>query len=301
MKKVDYSPLKKSSGFGGVFKFGQTIFAVQKIIIGLTLIVPLVIIVHWFSLFSAADFNSMVPLFIVVAVLIMLIASPSNPFRQVLVFYRISRLAQANGWLVGMHLRDFSGLIFQYDNQIFLKPIISVPANNLFDGQNPFDFGNHSFKQGDSVAKYGFVCVKLSRHLPHILLDGRSNNLLSRFSNLPASYRRDQLVELAGGFDKHFKTYVPKDYERDALEILTIDLMSDLVEYGANYDFEIIDDELYIYSSPGFDLSNPEQYERIFRLVQVVAEKLDKRAGRYDDHRIAGQLGDIASVGRRLK
>jgi len=212
------------------------------------------------------------------------------------------KFIRANGWLVwgGPAETKFAGQIFQQSQDGLFKPVVKIPENNLFSGQGQIELGNYAFSQANIAYNYGFVRIKLQRPLPHILIDGLQNNLFSFLSNLPIEQRRDQLFKTSIGFDKHFNTYVPKDYERDALEILTPDLMSDLIEYGAGYDFEIIDDEFYIFSSSEFDLLKQEQYEKIFKLVLVVVEKVDAKSGRYRDHRVTDGYGRVAPAGRRL-
>jgi hypothetical protein len=314
VRKVDYSLLTKPkvnvrhkqtqvqvelNDSGGNTK---AIYIMAAVFAGLVMITAVQIIVRLLRE-GSIDLISFFEVIMMLYVIAFIVAIPKL-IKRFGLYLRLPSFTEANGWLYRRkaYPDGYNGQIFRYGERRSLSNVIEVPADNLFEGQNHFDFGNYSFKRGDSVYEYGFVRIKLSRHLPHVFLDSKSKNLLPRLSNLPAEYRRSQLVELSIGFDKYFNTYVPEGYERDALEILTIDLLGDLVNYAANYDFEIIDDELYIFSSPKFDLTNPEQYEKIFQIVQIIAEKLDHKASRYVDHRMVGEeSGGIASAGRRLK
>lgn len=197
----------------------------------------------------------------------------------------------------------FSGYIFQQGEEGgSVRDLVGIPKGNLSDGQEAFIFGNYyTSSEATKTLRYGFIRIELPKYLPHILIDSRKNNSFIRRTNLPDRPERDQLMKISIGFDDYFDTYVPRGYERDALEILTTDLMGDLVEYGSMFDFEIVDNALFIYSSPEFDILNPKQHEIIFNLVRQFAKELIHKAGRYKDYRDVSNKDKIALAGRRLK
>ncbi len=49
-------------------------------------------------------------------------------------------------------------------------------------------------------------------------------------------------LELEGDFGKHFELHVPAGYERDALYVLTPDVMQVLIDEAADRRVEIVDD-----------------------------------------------------------
>src|SRR5690606_7535742 len=106
-------------------------------------------------------------------------------------------------------------------------------------------FGNLRYVTGSgksrSVHQWGFLAVGLDRRLPHMVLDSRANNRMLGLSNLPAGFRRDQILSLEGDFDRYFTLYCPKEYERDALYVFTPDLMALLIDEAAPYDVEVVD------------------------------------------------------------
>lgn len=79
--------------------------------------------------------------------------------------------------------------------------------------------------------QWGFVAIRLDRMLPHMILDAKSNNSLG--TNLPVSFSRGQVLSLEGDFDRHVTLYCPREYERDALDVFTPDLMARLVDEAA--------------------------------------------------------------------
>src|SRR5690606_15087483 len=106
------------------------------------------------------------------------------------------------------------------------------------------DIGSYRYTTGSGKNKsthtWGYAAIKLPRKLPNMLLDARNNNSLFG-TNLPVSYRRDQVLSLEGDFDKYFTLYCPRQYERDALYVFTPDLMALLIDESAAFDVEIVD------------------------------------------------------------
>lgn len=131
----------------------------------------------------------------------------------------------------------------------------------------------------------GYVAVQLDRKLPNMVLDATSNNGLFGLSNLPMTIARGQKLSLEGDFDKHFTLYCPKTFEADALYIFTPDLMASLIDQGAAYDVEIVDDWLFFYNQRPHDFSDSVEMRNIFTLVDIVGGKTRGRTARYRDDR----------------
>jgi hypothetical protein len=123
-----------------------------------------------------------------------------------------------------------------------------------------------------------------------------------RSSNLPVSFDRSQVLHLEGDFDQHFTLYAPKEYERDALYVFTPDLMALLIDETGDFDVEIVDDWMFIYSARPFNLLSPVTYERMRRIVATVGAKTLRQTARYADERVGDRLvNQVAPQGRRLK
>lgn len=219
----------------------------------------------------------------------------------------ISGLALDNGWRFysGQYQGGYLGKFFGGGSEKRIVSSLAIPAGDLLPEQNQFDFGNCVVGSGRSSYGVGFVRVKLGRHLPRILIDNRKNNLTS-IQILNEGYSGGQEVKLTSEFDKIFKVYTPVGYDRDLFEIFTPDLMQLFIDKHSDCDFEIIDDELYIYRYQSFDLLNQATYEMIFDLVLQLAEKIDQRSVGYRDYRSSVWSQDspneqaIAVQGRRL-
>lgn len=152
------------------------------------------------------------------------------------------------------------------------------------------------------TVSWGVMRAKLSRHLPNVVLDSRANNVFGRMTNLPAGYSSGQKFELEGNFNQYFSVLAPDGYERDALYFLTPELMERLIQYGAAYDFEIIDDNLYIYKNGALKF-NPQTLPDIFRTITYFGWQFEDNVKRYNDDRVAqAKVTNVVSAdGTRLK
>lgn len=208
-------------------------------------------------------------------------------------------LVPSKGDLSGM-----SGVMFNIGRDRTLYNQI----NGIYDNK-VFEIASYRFITGSGKSQRtvdgAYIMIKLDRNLPHMVLDARSNNLnvykLS-ISNLPAIFNEDQKLSLEGDFDSHFTLYAPSDYKRDALYVFTPDLMALFIDETCDYDAEIIDDVLYIYSDNPFNLTNKIQLKRIFKIIDTVGTKAVSQTDQYSDER-TGDLTDkiVAEGGRRLK
>lgn len=214
---------------------------------------------------------------------------------------RLKRFAEANGFAFAANkpIAGYPGLIFGIGH----SPQYLTIVHGGYEGLS-FEFGNFFCTEGSGKnskrREFGVIEVKLTRRLPHILLDSRANNSLG-FSNLP-SFRSSQHLTLEGDFNDYFNLYVPDGYERDALYLITPELMALLIDLGANFDIEIVDDRLYIYSSREFSLEKKQTIEQIFKLVGVLGAEVLENSSRYADTNVGDRQANIvAEPGKRLK
>lgn len=152
---------------------------------------------------------------------------------------------------------------------------------------------------------WGYLALTLERRLPHLVLDARSNDSSFfgiRSSNLPASFAAGQRLSLEGDFDRHFTLYCPCGYERDALYILTPDLMGQLIDETGDFDVEIVDDTMFVYSATAFELEDPAVWHRLARIVDTVGAKTARQTRRYTDDSVGDRSANVvAAPGRRLR
>lgn len=177
---------------------------------------------------------------------------------------------------------------------------------------NEFELANHRYVVGSGkdskVIERGYLMIRLDRKLPNMVLDSKKNNTNIfgvSISNLPVILNKKQILSLEGDFDSHFTLYAPNDYERDALYIFTPDLMALFIDKSGDFDAEIIDDKLYIYSEKAFDLLNLETIKRLFHIIGTVMTKAVHRSKNYSDSKVVDNysqsVNQISSSGQRLK
>lgn len=222
-------------------------------------------------------------------------------FKNAIRALRLQRFSEANGFTFSLNRAStaYPGIVFG----IGRSPQYTTVVNGAYHGQK-FEFGNFYCTVGSGKNSrrraFGVVEVTLARKLPHILLDSKANNHFG-FSNLPV-FNNNQRLQLEGDFNKYFDLYVPGGYQRDALYVITPELMALLIDLGAHYDIEIVDDRLYIYSDREFTLENQPTIEAIFHLISVLGGEVQENTTRYADVNVGNRQANIvAEPGRRLK
>ncbi|KAM9865326.1 hypothetical protein ACIFOC_01857 [Leucobacter aridicollis] len=174
----------------------------------------------------------------------------------------------------------------------------------LWSGRNGLEpklqLGKASF-QGDKSDPKGprngfrYLSLRLPRALPHLVIDARGNGSLR--SLLPGSQR----VSLEGDFDRYFTVYVPEGYERDALELLTPDVMACLIDHGRRWDIEVIDDTLQLASTRLRAASDRRETTALLYFAELIGEELGHQAKTYSDPRASRPRMQVAPQGRRLR
>ncbi|MFT2706618.1 hypothetical protein [Clavibacter zhangzhiyongii] len=149
------------------------------------------------------------------------------------------------------------------------------------------EFGNVVRRRARRTG-WTYVALTLPVPLPHLLLDATAGARGGR--DLPASVARGQRLSLEGDFDRHFRLYAPGEYERDALYLLTPDVMAALVDDAAGFNVEVVDRRIVFFRRDPVDHSAPEPWEAAGRILAGVGPRLVRRAVRYRDDRVL--LGD---------
>ncbi|HEY1063941.1 MAG TPA: hypothetical protein VGE30_01450, partial [Candidatus Saccharimonadales bacterium] len=214
----------------------------------------------------------------------------------------LSRFALANNISYDTNVfPGLAGLMFQEGGDRLIRSRLIIPTD-----AHPVEIGNYQYTTGSGKSEtthdLGYMRLKLPRRVPHMVLDAKANNFMSRFSNLPAAFDKRQVLELEGDFNNYFTLYAPEQYERDALYVFTPDVMQALVDLAGNYDVELVDDDLFVYSSQPFVLARPETLQALLTLASRLSPEFTSQTDRYADERIANfNANIIAEPGRRLK
>jgi len=130
-----------------------------------------------------------------------------------------------------------------------------------------------------TTGNVGYLHVALSAPSTHYLLDAKANNRFGEGS-VAWSLQTSQKLLLEGDFTEYFTLYCPPGRERDALQIFTPDVMALLIDHGAAWDVEIIDDNLFVYSSRTLSPTRPRDIQRLLQFADLVVPKLGGRIER---------------------
>lgn len=207
---------------------------------------------------------------------------------------------------------------FTHDNKFTFEPVINYFQDNglVFDGSvdgtlfnryagiyrgREFWIGNYSYRpsEGEKPRYAGIISVNLPKNLPNVFIDSKKNNFLG-INSLDKFYSKKQVLQLEGDFNNYFTIYVPQDYQKDALYFLTPELMALLVDYGQDYDIEVINNTLKFYRMNGFITYNEQVLTEIFKLIEVLGGEFEDNTMLYQDEKsVAENIVDLH--GQKLK
>lgn len=302
-RNLDYSALNepvtktdidafKRSGLHDGFQILNAVVIVVLIVL-IILVAPYVLPTFQSGGFSPESLTPIVTIGVLFVIVWQLLKSPIKRHARLYKFALRNNLTL----MIGTSDPSYIGMIFDEGHSRQIEEAI-----RFGDGT---EIGNYTYVTGSGKSQrthdWAYVKVKLVRRLPHMVLDARRNNFW-KFSNLSDSFDRSQTLELEGDFSKYFTLYAPRQYERDALYVFTPDVMAAMIDYGQEYDMEIVDDELYIYGNQPFSLDKPEFYDRILKIINTIGSELISQTDYYADERIGNRTANIiAPEGQRLK
>lgn len=212
---------------------------------------------------------------------------------------RLARFASENGlrWMPAGNAPHYPGTIFSTGSTRTVRDRVYAASGEFFD-VGVLQTVTGSGKDRRTV-EWSYLALRLTRELPHLVLDSTGDNVLGQ-SSLPETMHRAQRLSLEGDFDRHFTLYCPEGYERDALYVFTPDLMALLIDEVGAYDVEIVDDRMTLFTRRPIDLLDPETWRRYERIMELVLPKARRQTRRYRDAR--AEDGEIIAVeGRRLR
>lgn len=304
--RLDYTPLTAPMTAGEIEDYGRRVASKGMSdktlrVISISLIVLFGLAIGIPYLISGADFHPgpwiIVAIFVGVTIGAMYYGAKKR--RETLA--RLVKFAATNG--LGVHADvsnpGYAGMIYSIGHTRSIKEAL-VFSDGL-------ELGNYQYVTGSGKSRaehnFGYMRFRLSRALPHMVLDAKENNVFGFLSNLPASFNRSQTLSLEGEFDKHFTLYAPKQYERDALYVFTPDVMAALIDYGRKYDIEIIDREIFLYYPAPFKLTSPEEIQRLLSIATLLTKEVHEQAVNYRDERTSQSTRGVAVAvqGSRLK
>ncbi len=213
---------------------------------------------------------------------------------------RILTFARANGLEFSPEstARDFHGVIWDEGTTYRLQHLWPAEVKGVRpDGPDYGTVGRADRNGAVHSTGTSYLAIRLDRKLPHIVLQ-RRRGVTFYAGEVPE-------LELEGDFGEHFELHVPKGYERDALYVLTPDVMQALIDEAADQRVEIVDDWLFVFGER-FDVTDPDVHTRMHRVTAAIAAQVQPQADGYRDERVRRNprrplaVDRVAPGGRRL-
>lgn len=170
---------------------------------------------------------------------------------------------------------------------------MQIPTNDSIalanQDANSIEIGNFIARDRNGMpsayGSFGFIRFVLPREFPHIVLDAKSSDVVTRSTAAPLSYYVPEVIKLEGDFSNTFHVYAPSNYGSDLRYILPPDFMACLVDNASSFDIEITGNELYLYNVNFFTMANPVSLEEVFTYAHHFQQSLQKYLVPYTDWR----------------
>lgn len=142
----------------------------------------------------------------------------------------------------------------------------------------PFQFLHYTYTVGSGKHSRTYhrsiLVMEFKSNLPHVVVDSK------KITSISFPYAKGQLLELeSNDFAKYFRLYVPKEYEVEALSILTPDVMAQLIDKSSLYDVEFINNHVYIYA--GGLVDTRAKLQALFELAGTIVDELGGKLDRF--------------------
>lgn len=221
-------------------------------------------------------------------------------------YIRLERFATENNmvYIPKINHPGHTGVLFLKEMKLSKRTTVSPLVtnvnndivNDVFQSTQgiQFEIGSYAaFESGGHLtlmtatqngSPYTYICIQLTKQLPHILLDNKANDagFIKKYSNTALTFNKDQVLSLEGDFDRYFTLYAPKGFEQDALYIFTPDFMQLLVDRIKDADVELIGDRLYVYKR-GYMPLNETGITPILELIDLIGTKAIAQTKNYSD------------------
>lgn len=166
---------------------------------------------------------------------------------------------------------------------------------------------------------WSYVRIKLALDLPHLIFaphhsetDFSAGGAFSDSSGINVRQSKNQKVKLEGDFNNYFTLYAPDGYEVDVRYLITPDVMAVLVDYGSEYNIEVVDDSIVFFTAKPINFQYELELKKAITNVDKVAREFIEQSRLYKDYRTTSGLQEkpenaqkkpstISQEGRRLK
>lgn len=185
------------------------------------------------------------------------------------VFWKEFALRNGYTYSSTLDLSKEAGIMFKQGNA---GRSVRHVLSGILDGKEARIF-HYMFKikAGKYTTSYTYTvfCLKFQGQFPHFYLN-RSGNAYG--------VSIGEHISLPSAFEEKFKLYAPREYEIEALQIFTPDVLEHLLEIDYKYDVELVDNELLIFIDGEIDSSDKlqKEFNNAKKMRDYLAPNLDR-------------------------
>lgn len=168
-----------------------------------------------------------------------------------------------------LDLSAMTGNLFKIGHSQQVKNVIIGVYNNL-----PIKIFNYNFSTGSGKQRrdfrYTIFEIETKSEIPNMIL---MKNDFFALTDLNALTSGKEKLNLEGDFNKYFKLYIVKDFQIEALQIFTPDIMAELIDKFKNVDMniEINSNKIYLFFEKV--ISKKDEILLSYSLIQKFSEK----------------------------
>ncbi|MEK7588285.1 MAG: hypothetical protein AAB438_00525 [Patescibacteria group bacterium] len=193
----------------------------------------------------------------------------------------LKQFAKTNGYTYEARadVRLVPSLYLQMGHSREMTNIISGTYKNspikLFEFKCVIGYGKHR-----RTIQFTTFEITYKTELKSIFLRSKKNKwaITNLFEGMGDDIRFGKVLKLEGNFNDFFTLYVPEDYEMEALQIFTPEVMAKLMDTANGFSFEFTGNKLFIYS-PNI-IHKKEALNNIFTFAKTLIEDLAPRLER---------------------
>lgn len=145
-----------------------------------------------------------------------------------------------------------------------------------------FFFFYYTVGSGKHKQTYSYtVCeIKMKGVAPDIIIESRDD---WDFQSYAGGHQKEVLIESV--FRDHFAVFAPEDFEIETLEIFTPDVLSELMDRAKKYNFEFIEDRLYVFRFG--EIEKRIELEAFLKLTEYLVNAVAPKVFRLSDDTLA--------------
>lgn len=166
-------------------------------------------------------------------------------------------------------LRGERAVMFHEGHSRSMRHVVS----GALDSERPFRIFEYKFSAGHGRRRHDYFfttfAVRFSGAFPHLYLDRLKNGYGTKAGvSLP----------LPGEFTASFRLFCPAEYEIEALQVFSPEILAYLLDANFPHDIELLDQELHVFTR-GY-INTLQDLEERFQMGRAIVERLAPRLDR---------------------